>query len=128
MFKKLEESINRENIQRMVKTFYPTILADELVAPFFIEKLGDDINSQVWQEHLTLLGDFWAFVALGDTKYQGHPLAPHFYISGLSRRAFEQWLSLFHQAVDRVYTPNAGEFFKMRSSNIAENFMNNLGL
>jgi len=128
MFKQLEESINRENIQVLVNTFYPTILADELVAPFFIEKLGDDINSQIWQEHLTLLGNFWAFVALGDTQYQGHPLAPHFHISGLSRKAFEQWLSLFHQAVDRVYTPQAGEFFKMRSSNIAENFMNNLGL
>lgn len=124
----LEQSITPENIMQLVKTFYPTILSDEIVGPFFIEKLGEDISSEIWQEHLVLLGHFWASIALGDGTYQGNPLAPHFQMDGISREAFERWLALFSAAVDRVYTPQAGEFFKVRSEIIAGNFMRNLGL
>ena len=128
MFVTLENSITQENIRKLVEVFYPTILADELVAPFFVEKIGADINTPEWQEHLELLSNFWAFVVLGDMTYTGSPLAPHFDMPGLSRQAFEQWLFLFYQAVDKVYEPQVGQFFKQRSANIAENFMRNLGL
>ncbi len=124
----LESSIRRENIERLVRLFYPMILRDEIVGPFFVEKLGADIGSGVWQEHLLLISDFWASVALGDGAYQGNPLAPHFQMPGISREAFERWLALFAEAVDQVYTPQIGEFFKTRSSTIAGNFMRNLGL
>lgn len=128
MHKELEKSITIESIKDLVRTFYPTILADEIVGPFFIDKIGDDIESKVWQEHLELLGNFWAFAALGDMTYRGNPLAPHFHMDGISRKAFERWLDLFAKAVDRVYEPEAGSFFKQRSANIAENFMRNLGI
>ncbi len=121
-------TINRESIRAMVESFYPTILADEITAPFFIAKIGSDINSKEWQEHLELLTNFWAFTALGDLSYTGSPLAPHFSLEGLDRKAFERWLSLFHEAIDRVYEAEVGEFFKQRSNNIARNFMINLGI
>ncbi|SFV55397.1 Truncated hemoglobins [hydrothermal vent metagenome] len=124
----LENSITKENIRKMVDTFYPTILADELVSPFFIAKLGDDINSDIWQEHLQLLANFWAGVALNDTSYQGSPFPPHLHLGELTREIFERWLSLFSEAIDRVYTKEAGEFFKVRSSIIGDNFMRNLGI
>ncbi len=123
-----EITINRENIQKMVDSFYPKVLKDEIVGPFFIQKLGSDINSKEWQEHLKLLGDFWAMTSLGDLTYQGSPLAPHFNLPGISKEAFIRWLTLFHQTVDEVYEGNAAEFFKQRSTNIANNFMINLGL
>ncbi len=112
----------------MVRTFYPTVLEDDLVGPFFVEKLGSDITSDVWEEHLVLISHFWAFVALGDEKYTGRPMTPHFEMKGISRKAFEQWLKLFTEAVDRVYLPERGVYFKTKSANIAENFMRNLGL
>ena len=124
----LENTINDENIERLVRTFYPTVIEDELVGPFFIEKLGSDITSVDWEEHLVLLSQFWAFVALGDDAYAGHPLAPHFEIEGISREAFEQWLTLFYEAVDKTYTERIGEFFKTKSADIAENFMRKLAL
>ena len=124
----LENTINHENIEKLVRTFYPTVLEDALVGPFFVEKLGDDINSNVWEEHLVLISQFWAFVALGDESYAGRPMAPHFEMEGISRKAFEQWLKLFAEAIDEVYLPNIGEYFKTRSGDIAENFMRNLRL
>jgi len=123
-----ETSITVENIQVLVRTFYPTILKDETVGPFFIEKIGADIHSDAWEEHLELLSHFWAFVALDEMQYSGTPLAPHFHMQGISRMAFRRWLELFSEAVDRVYEEEAGRFFKERSANIAENFMQNLGL
>ena len=121
-------SINKENITQLVHTFYPTILADPITAPFFIAKLGGDINSQIWQEHLKLLSNFWAMQALDDLTYTGSPLAPHFGLEGLNKEAFERWLELFAQAVDKIYEPSAGEFFKERAQMIARNFMINLGI
>ncbi len=122
----LENTINDENIERLVRTFYPSVLEDVLVGPFFIEKLGSDISSAQWEQHLVLLSQFWAFAALGDGVYTGHPLAPHFEIEGISREAFKQWLTLFYDAVDKTYTEKIGEFFKTKSAEIAENFMRQL--
>ena len=124
----LENAINNENIEKLVRTFYPSVLEDDIVGPFFIEKLGSDISSAEWEEHLLLLSQFWAFVALDDEVYAGHPLAPHFEMEGISRKAFARWLTLFYEAVDKVYTEDAGEFFKQKSADIAENFMRKLEL
>jgi hemoglobin len=120
-------TINQESIAVLVKTFYPTILADKIVSPFFIEKLGDDINSPIWQEHLELLSNFWSSMALGDGDYNGNPLAAHFGMD-LTKEAFAQWLHLFAVAINRVYEPRVGDFFKERSQIIARNFMANLGV
>ena len=124
----LANTINDENIEKLVRIFYPMVLEDALVGPFFVEKLGDDIHSDVWEEHLVLISHFWAFVALGDERYMGRPMAPHFEMEGISRKAFEQWLKLFAEAVDKIYIPRSGEYFKEKSTDIASNFMRNLGL
>ena len=121
-------SIIKESIDKLVRTFYPTILADPITAPFFIAKLGSDINSPIWQEHLELLSNFWSMQALGDLSYRGSPLAPHFGLEGLNKEAFDRWLELFETAIDKVYEPQAGTFFKERSHMIARNFMVNLGI
>jgi len=90
--------------------------------------LGDDINSRVWQEHLELLSNFWAFIALGDLEYTGSPLAPHFGIEGISADSFREWLRLFGETADEVFEEEQADFFKQRSLQIAQNFMMNLGL
>ncbi len=121
------KSITKESIRAMVEAFYPTILADPITSPPFKEKVGSDINSKEWQEHLELLTNFWAMSALGDMEYKGSPLMPHFNLN-LTKEQFNRWLELFFIAVDKVYEPNVGEFFKQRSQNIAQNFMRNLGI
>lgn len=124
----LHKTINEENIALLVRRFYPEVLKDTTLAPFFIEILGDDIHNEKWEEHLVLLTEFWKFVALGYDEYKGNPLQPHLLIEGLSRDAFTSWLKLFHQTVDTLYTPSTGEYFKQKSTDIAENFMRKLSL
>ncbi len=124
----LNNEVTKENLNQMVKIFYAKILKDDLVGPFFIEKLGNDLKSDTWQAHLQLLTNFWASIALGDFEYKGNPFAPHVALQGLSREAFERWLELFAQTLDSVYVPQIADSFKQRSRVIAGNFMRNLGI
>jgi len=123
-----ENTITKENIEVMVINFYRRVLKDDIVGPFFIAKLGDDMNNEYWKPHLKLLIDFWASIALNDTSYRGNPFAPHMYLGELKRETFEQWLVLFYATLDEVYEPAVADQFKERSSIIAGNFMRNLGL
>ena len=120
--------VTKENLDKMVKIFYAKVLQDDIVGPFFIAKLGDDLKSDRWAVHLELLTNFWASIAIGDSTYKGNPFAPHLNIENLSPQAFQRWLELFAQTLDIVYNPEIANFFKQRSTIIAGNFMRNLGL
>ena len=65
----LANTINDENIEKLVRTFYPMVLKDILVGLFFVEKLGNDIR----EEYLVLISHFWAFVALVMSVIQDDP-------------------------------------------------------
>ena len=128
MSQALEETVNKEIVQRMVNEFYEKIIKDPLVGPFFTDRFGDDIEGKVWKEHLVLLGNYWSMLMLNENDYQGRPMAPHFEMPGISRKAFEQWLFLFHETVDEIYIPKIGQYFKNQSDDVARRFMLNLGL
>ena len=124
----LANEITKDNIEIMVMNFYRRVLKDEIVGPFFIAKLGDDMTNEYWVPHLELLRDFWASIALGDMSYRGNPFAPHMMVGELSREVFEQWLILFFATLDEMYEPQVADMFKERSTIIAGNFMRNLGI
>lgn len=119
-------TINREHIETMVLKFYTNVLEDAVVGPFFIAKLGEDIKSDDWKEHIETLVNFWSSISLQDDSYHGNPLMPHFSIGELNHGAFKQWLKLFFETVDEVFIPRLGAEFKERSEIIAGNFMRNL--
>ncbi len=122
------QTITRKNIKTLVDRFYSKVLKDELLADFFIQKLGDEMITDEWQRHLNLLTDFWASITLGDTAYSGQPVKPHMHMTGLKRVTFERWLELFFATVDRLYAKEAADVFKVRSQMIADNFMKLLGI
>ena len=123
-----DQTITRKNIRSMMDRFYSQILKDELVADFFIDKLGDEMISDEWQRHLDLLTDFWMSTLLGDSAYKGQPVKPHLHMEGLQRATFERWIELFFETVDKYYTKETADIFKVRSQSIANNFMRVLGL
>ena len=121
-------TINKENIHEMVVTFYTKIIKEDgEVAQVFRDKLGSDLSSDIWQEHITTLTKFWSMIALQDTEYQGNPMRAHFDLP-LSRDKFGAWLVMFFEVIDSLYEPKLGMIFKTRAENIASNFMRNLQL
>lgn len=122
------QTITKENIKILVDRFYSSVLKDDLLAGFFIDKLGDEMISDEWQSHLKLLTDFWASITLGDTSYKGQPVKPHMHLEALQRASFERWLELFFETLDKLYTKEVALIFKTRSQMIAENFMRLLNI
>ena len=120
--------ITKENINKLVITFYTKVMKNEKISPFFIEKLGPDMKSEIWQKHITLLTDFWYTISFGRGNYNGSPFAPHMQISGLDRESFETCLKLFFESLDKLYTEDIALKFKERASIIASNFMRNLSI
>lgn len=118
--------ITHENIRTLVMDFYAKLINDDIVGPFFIAKLGDDIKSNLWQTHLETIIGFWTSLAFGKPKYMGNLFLPHTQLGELKRETFEQWLKLFAETLDDIYVEAIATKFKERSMIIAGNFMRNL--
>ncbi|MDQ7084659.1 MAG: group III truncated hemoglobin [Sulfurovum sp.] len=122
------DKISKENIRVFVMSFYAKLLQDEIVGPFFIAKLGEDIHSEQWKTHLEVIVGFWISLALGKPRYTGSLFVPHTKLGNVKRETFEQWLNLFRISLDEVYISPIAEKFEERAIIIAGNFMRNLGL
>jgi len=122
------DKITHENIRLFVMTFYKKIIKDETVGPFFIAKLGEDLDNELWQEHLEFIVGFWTAIAFGEPKYTRQLFLPHTQLGDVKRETFEQWLLLFSETQDEVYIKKIADKFKERAQIIAGNFMRNLGL
>ena len=120
------QEITQENIRTLVMSFYAKIIKDDIVGPFFIAKLGDDMSDEHWVTHLETIIGFWSSLALGKPKYDGNLFLPHTQLGQLKRETFEQWLKLFSETLDEVYIEAIAVKFKERSTIIARNFMRNL--
>ena len=120
------QEITQENIRTLVLSFYAKIIKDDIVGPFFIAKLGEDMNDEHWVTHLETIIGFWSSLAFGKPKYDGNLFLPHTQLGQLKRETFEQWLKLFAETLDEVYIEAIAVKFKERSTIIARNFMRNL--
>jgi hemoglobin len=124
----MHEIVDRVNINEMVREFYASVLQDELLSPFFIRALGDDLKNGKWHEHLHTLDNFWLLIMIGKKGYGGDPFPPHAFLGPLSPETFERWLKLFKETVSRLYTPEIADKFYSKANILAEQFMENLGM
>ena len=124
----LYDSVNRENVREMVRVFYAAILKDEMVGPFFIKALGDDLENGKWYEHLNTLDDFWILMMTGKRGYKGDPFPPHAFLGQLYPETFDRWLELFNETVHQLFIPEIADKFYKKSKIISDQFIENLGL
>ncbi|HIC13348.1 MAG TPA: group III truncated hemoglobin [Sulfurimonas sp.] len=125
----LDKEVTKKNLNKLVLGFYTRVLKDDLIGPIFIDILGKDLKEEKWKEHITLLTNFWASLALGEKDYKSSPFAPHIeFKERLSVKAFEQWLKLFNETLNSIYHPQIANQFLAKSKTIAGNFIRNLQL
>lgn len=124
----LFETIDRGNIEKLVRDFYEKVLEDELLSPFFIRALGDDLKNDKWYEHLHTLDNFWLSLLTGEGRYMGDPLMPHMFLGSLEERHFERWLQLFRETLDRLYIPTVAIKIYGRAKALSTRFINDLEL
>ena len=63
---------SRESIEFFVDLFYERLLADDLLAPIFI-----DVAEIELMVHLPHIKDYWCKLLLGEKKYQRHTMNIH---------------------------------------------------
>lgn len=123
----LEREVTKENLNKLVISFYTRVFKDDLVGPIFIDILGKNLKEEKWPAHIELLTNFWASLALGEKNYNSSPFAPHIeFKERLSVKAFERWLKLFSETLNTIYHPQIADQFLAKSKTIAGNFMRNL--
>ena len=119
----LASEVNRENVSKMVRTFYEMIMEDQSVNVYFIMALGNDLDSEEWQEHYKILEDFWLLLMNGDKGYDRDAFSPHLDVGELDKETFERWLELFNEVVHRYYTQKLAEKFYKRAEVLSRKFM-----
>lgn len=104
----------KEDVQRLVETFYGKLVIDPLIGKFFA---GLDL-----EHHLPRIRAFWEMALLNIPGYTTNVTEVHLKLHQripMERAHFDRWLELFKGTVDELFSgPNADEA-KMRALSIA---------
>ncbi len=119
----LATEVDRGSIERMVRSFYEMLIKDDLVGPFFIKALGDDLKNDKWYDHFRTLDNFWLMMMTGERGYMGDPFLPHVFIGRLTEETFERWLELFNKHIHEHFIPEIADKFYKKSEILAKQFM-----
>lgn len=104
--------------------FYEKAIQDDILGPFFIDEIGDDMQSEDWVEHIELLADFWLAKILGEDTYYGNFVGAHVKMPHIKKESFVRWLELFSETADEVYIPKVAEQFKKKGVQFSKQFLN----
>lgn len=116
----MKEILTLDDIKLLVDTFYGKVQADALIGPVFNERIEDR-----WPIHLQKMYNFWQTVLLEEYTYNGRPFPPHATLP-INHEHFEQWLKLFSQTIDELFTGDKATEAKWRAGKMAEMFESKL--
>jgi hemoglobin len=109
---------NREDILRLVNSFYDHASLDPLLGPIFYPLTRSDH----WPSHITRISYFWEALIFDRPVYNGNAFAPHAHMS-LDQHHFDRWINLFHAEIDAMFKgPNADKA-KQKSVEISAIFL-----
>lgn len=115
---------SREHIAFFVDRFYERMLADEQLAPIFVDVARIDLAV-----HLPHIKDYWCKLLLGDNRYRRHTMDIHRQLHSkrtLQAEDFQRWLSFFTATVDANFVGARAERAKQVAAAIAANMEKSL--
>ncbi|WP_152268944.1 group III truncated hemoglobin [Agriterribacter humi] len=112
----LTDILNLEDVKKLVDAFYGKVRENDLLAPVFNERIKDR-----WPEHLAKMYTFWQTILLEERTYFGSPFPPHAKLP-VEHAHFGEWMKLFTQTVDELFTGEKAKEAKWRAGKMAEMF------
>ena len=115
---------SREHIENFVDRFYERLLADERLAPIFVDVAAIDLSV-----HLPHIKDYWCKLLLGEKSYQRHTMNIHRQLHGKQRlqaEDFQRWLDSFVATLDEGFVGERAERAKQVAAAIAANMEKSL--
>lgn len=115
---------SRAEIEHFVDLFYERLLADEQLAPIFVDVAAIDLDV-----HLPHIKDYWCKLLLGEQGYRRHTMNIHRTLHGrrpLRAEDFQRWLAFFTGTVDDHFAGARAERAKQIAAAIAANMQKTL--
>jgi hemoglobin len=112
----------RNDIEKLVRSFYSKVQKDDVLGPFFNYAIKSD---EEWEKHYELLTAFWELNLMDKKGFDGNPAKAHHGIdkafkSAITTAHFDQWVSLWHKTIDQMFEGEMAEKAKMRAQNMAK--------
>ncbi len=111
----LHPSIDEALIEKLVRTFYTKIRADEELGPIFGKVITGD-----WEPHLQKMFAFWSSLTMLSGRYKGQPMVAHMKLKMVEPQHFDRWLSLFRETASEVCPLPAATIFIDKAERVAE--------
>jgi hemoglobin len=103
----------REDIERLIRSFYDTLLQIEDMKPVFA-----GIN---FPEHVPQIVHFWSFVLLDEEGYKTNVFEKHRPLP-IQLHQFDTWLKTFTATVDQLFAGEKAELAKQRAAVLTHTF------
>lgn len=104
---------NQADVQLLVRTFYDTVLQDELLAPHF-----EGVN---FEQHFPRMFEFWEFILLGKTGFTGNVFDKHKHLV-VGNEEFDRWLAIFSATVDKLFEGEIADRAKSQAALLSYTF------
>ncbi len=104
---------NKKDIELMVKTFYTSLLTNEIIKPVFV-------NTD-FEKHMPHMIAFWSFVLLDESGYTTNVFDKHIHLA-IKKEHFAIWLEHFEKTVNNLFEAEKAEMAKQRAQTIAYTF------
>jgi len=111
----LHQDIDEALIEKLVRTFYARIRADERLGPIFSKFIGDD-----WEPHLQKMFAFWSSLTMLTGRYKGQPMVAHMKIKTVTPGDFDIWLTLFRNTAFDICPKDVAPIFIDKAERVAE--------
>lgn len=108
---------NREDIEKLVDTFYDNVLADPVLGPVFAPSLAH------WDSHKVRVCNFWENWLFQTGAYDGGMMWKHanrHATHPMTAERFERWLAYWQTVVDQLFQGERAEFVKERALEIGK--------
>lgn len=108
---------NRNDIQLLIDTFYIKVRKDESLGYLF-----DEIAKVDWEKHLPIMYDFWENLLFHSGNYKRNAMQVHLDLnekSPLTKAHFDQWLLLFKDTVDELFSGENAHNAKTRALSVS---------
>jgi hemoglobin len=116
---------DKEDIRRLIDTFYAKVTTDPLLGPVF-----NDVAHVDWAHHLPIMYNFWEFLLLDGKEYTGNPITKHHELHAkhpLHAELFDQWIQVFTSTVEELYSGPVADTAKFRAYAIGESWKPKFG-
>jgi hemoglobin len=112
----MQDIHNDQDIKTFVHAFYGKVEKDKRLGYIFNDHAKVD-----WDEHLSIMVDFWSNILFRTGRYQGRPFRQHRPLP-IKKGDFSRWLGLFEETMDEHFEGPKANYAKEMAGKIATSF------